>query len=90
MEKTSQQPLNPKQGWVQKENKIIRALLALPFLAAFFFAKTIMSLTVAEPRLASMLDRGVVTWDTGSAPIRTSFYGVKPLDELYVFSPSFH
>jgi hypothetical protein len=85
MEKISQQPFNPKQGWIQKESKIIRALLALPFLAAFYFAKTTMSVTKAEPWLASMLERGVVTWDTGSAPIRTSFYGIKPLDELYVF-----
>jgi hypothetical protein len=85
MEKTSQQLFNPKQRWIQKESQIIRAFLALPFLATFYFTKTAMSLTVANPWLAPMLEKGVVTWDTGSAPIRTSFYGIKPLDELYVY-----
>jgi hypothetical protein len=85
MEETFKQPSNPKRGWIRKESKVIRALLALPFLAAFYFAKLAMSLTVAEPWLASMLEKGIVTWDTGSAPIRNSFYGIKPLDELFVF-----
>jgi hypothetical protein len=77
-------PFNPNQGEGQKESKIKRALLALPFLGLFYIAKTSMDLTVSIPWVTQMLESGKIVWETGSVPVQYTFYKIKWLDDLYV------
>jgi hypothetical protein len=76
------QPFNPKQGESQKESRIRRALLALPFLGIFYFMKSAMDPTSVIPWLAPLLEKGTVSWNTGSAPIQFSFYNIKQVDDM--------
>jgi hypothetical protein len=41
-----------------------------------------MAVAPVIPMLAPMVHDKTVTWDTGSAPIRTTFYGIQKLDEM--------
>jgi hypothetical protein len=77
-------PFNPKQGEGQKESKIERALLALPFLGLFYLAKNAMDASVSLLWVGQILCSGKVVWETGSSHIRCTFYNIKWLDDLYV------
>jgi hypothetical protein len=77
-------PFNPEQGESHKESKIKRALLTLPFPVLFYLAKNAMDITGSLPWLGQMLESPHVTWETGSVPIRYTFYNVKWLDDMYV------
>jgi D-alanyl-lipoteichoic acid acyltransferase DltB (MBOAT superfamily) len=76
------QPFNPNQGWSSNENKIKRALLALPFLMTFYLAMIIMNASPVVPLIASVLHRGTMVWKSSSVPLRMSFYNFKVLDDL--------
>ncbi|KAF2664645.1 FAD/NAD(P)-binding domain-containing protein [Microthyrium microscopicum] len=78
------QPFNPSQGWSRHESKLKRAVLALPFLAMFFLANKVMTVANVVPMLTPMIQDQAVTWNMTSMPLRTKFYNVKPLDDIWV------
>ena len=59
-----------------------RALLALPFLLTFLLALKVMDVSNVIPMMAPMIGNGKVSWDTDFAPLRTSFYNIKKLDDM--------
>ena len=59
-------------------------MLALPFLGIFYFVKTAMDITPLIPALINMVQKGIVNWHNGSAPILFTFYNIKSLDDMYV------
>ena len=89
-------PFNPEQGLSKEESKIKRFALALPFLGIAYLAYVHIqqkSFHDILPTLADAVQNGTIQWDTGSVPIRESFYGVKAVDDLWrpitvAFAPS--
>jgi len=76
-------PFNPEQGVDKKERKLSRALKALPLLVICACAMKLMNPEPIEPQLISLYESGKITWDSGSAPIVTSFYGIPFLDKAW-------
>jgi hypothetical protein len=76
-------PFNPEQGLAKRESKLLRALLALPFLAILFVAVRRMDLGPALGALERMIQKGDIVWDSGSLQVQDAFYGVKWLDDLW-------
>jgi hypothetical protein len=76
------QPFNPAQGWLKAESRTKRALLALPFFLTFFLAINAMDVSPVIPMLSPMLSNSTVAWDSGSVPLRTTFYNIKRLDDM--------
>ncbi|KAF2418752.1 FAD/NAD(P)-binding domain-containing protein [Tothia fuscella] len=77
------QPFNSSQGASQKEKRMQRAFLALPFLGIFFFIKTILAPATVIPFMMPFFHAKQIIWEGGSAPIRTQFYGIKQIDDLW-------
>jgi hypothetical protein len=75
-------PFNPSQGEAKMESKLKRALFALPFLGIAYLCKVVMDVTPVWAALEGAVKSGTVKWDTGSAPVLTEFYRIKPMDEL--------
>jgi len=77
---TASMPYNPTQGEGQKESKLKRLALALPFLVLFFLAKPLMDPAPLIPWATSILQTKTLPWT--DTPLTTSFYGLMWLDNL--------
>jgi hypothetical protein len=75
-------PFNPDQGECKQESKLRRAFQALPFLALFYVAAIFLNPARSIPWVTQLLQAGKVTWETGSTPIRSTFYNIKWLDHM--------
>lgn len=75
-------PYNPEQGIAKKESKLLRALLALPFLAILAIAVRQMDLSPALAGVERIIQSGEIVWDSGSLPVRNGLYGIPWLDNL--------
>jgi hypothetical protein len=59
-----------------------RAFVALPFVVTFLLAYKVMEVTAVIPLMAPIIRNGTVSWNTGSASLRTNFYNMKTLDDM--------
>lgn len=73
-------PFNPAQGVGKKESVLKRAVIALPFLFLFYFAKNLMDPAPLIPWATSILEHKTVAWS--DTPLPTRFYPVEWLNGL--------
>jgi len=65
------------------ESKLVRALKAIPLLVICVYAKKLMNPDPIAGQLKSVYESGQITWNGGSAPVVSSFYGIPFLDGIW-------
>jgi hypothetical protein len=76
-------PFNPEQGVDKAESRLFRAFWALPFLILSVIAAQHMDPSVIAVGLESVITKGTIEWNSGSAPVVEKFYGVDILDTIW-------
>ncbi|KAJ5425759.1 hypothetical protein N7465_000829 [Penicillium sp. CMV-2018d] len=76
-------PFNPTQGQGQRESKLKRALLGLPFLALLLVAKTATDAKYASALRGHIWESGDMTSAMGSVPLLQRFYSMKGVGDLW-------
>ncbi|KAK0732898.1 hypothetical protein B0T26DRAFT_682250 [Lasiosphaeria miniovina] len=66
----------------RRNGRAERAFVAMPLLGLSILAFVIMDARSALPPARDILQGGEIIWADGAVPVRTSFYGVKWLDDL--------